>query len=281
MIQVFIPLLCVISMAGSNDLYPSYTYKANMACENVVSYNPVIFDYYGDYVQNTFSYSFSADLYYNDYTDYYVKNIQLSYTWDFIDREEHNETFSYTFNVPYTFTQSNIDNFRLDLFTQRDVEEYDELYIYYAYNGTMVSAIRHTFSSIELDSFEQTDYYFNFGTYLNSQITNFIDVSGTEYGDGYNQGYGDGYAVGQSDGYNNGYQVGYGEGINYGQSQTTTAVTIFTGICEVGLLPVNVFLGILNFEVFGINIGGLVASLMTVAIVVIVIRVILGSKSND
>ena len=61
MIQVFIPLMCVIAMAGSNDLYPSYTYKANIGCENVITYNPVIFDYDGEPVQNTFSYSFQDD----------------------------------------------------------------------------------------------------------------------------------------------------------------------------------------------------------------------------
>lgn len=100
------------------------------------------------------------------------------------------------------------------------------------------------------------------------------------YTTGYQTGYDSGYLQGFNDGESNGYQIGFGDGYAEASNQDQTAVVIFTGICEVGLLPVNVFLGILNFEVFGINIGGLVASLMTVAIVVIVIRIVLGAKGG-
>ena len=109
----------------------------------------------------------------------------------------------------------------------------------------------------------------------------FLNSSSDAYNQGYINGNNNGYQNGYDDGASSGYQQGYGDGYAASVDQNSTAVAIFTGICEVGLLPVNVFLGILNFEVFGVNIGGFVASLMTIAIVVIVMRVVLGSKQND
>lgn len=94
------------------------------------------------------------------------------------------------------------------------------------------------------------------------------------------QGYNDGYWVGFNDGKTQGYQSGYNQGLLDGTEYDDTALTIFTGIIQVGLLPVNVFLQILNFEVFGINIAGFVSALLTISIVIIVIRVITGKKND-
>ena len=57
-------------------------------------------------------------------------------------------------------------------------------------------------------------------------------------------------------------------------STVSTASIIFQGICNIGLMPVNFFLGVLNFEVFGINIGAFVSALLTLAIVIIIVRII-------
>lgn len=94
--------------------------------------------------------------------------------------------------------------------------------------------------------------------------------------DGYNSGYDAGYSDGVSKGYQEGYSTGYTEADN----QDATALSIFTGIINVGLLPVNFFLNMLNFEVFGINIGAIVSATLTIAIVVIIIRVITGKKND-
>lgn len=106
------------------------------------------------------------------------------------------------------------------------------------------------------------------------------NVNGT-YQSGYDSGYSQGRQDGFSDGDQQGYQRGYTEGITYAQDQDQTALTIFTGICTVALLPVNMFLTIFNFEVFGINIGGFISSLLTIAIVVIIIRMVTGKKNDD
>lgn len=94
--------------------------------------------------------------------------------------------------------------------------------------------------------------------------------------DGYNSGYDTGY----SDGVSKGYQEGYSNGYTEADNQDSTALSIFTGIINVGLLPVNFFLNMLNFEVFGINIGAIVSATLTIAIVVIIIRVITGKKND-
>lgn len=105
-----------------------------------------------------------------------------------------------------------------------------------------------------------------------------------DYSTGYDNGYTNGLEVGQVNGYDNGYGIGYQEGysaaIDYSSQQQSTALTIFTGIIEVGLLPVNVFLKMFEYEVFGINIAGLVSAGMTIAIVVIIIRVVTGKKDD-
>lgn len=107
----------------------------------------------------------------------------------------------------------------------------------------------------------------------NTDMANIIAQQlSTDYDNGYNNGY--------QDGYNTAYQTGYNAGIDYASQLDSTALTIFTGFIDVGLLPINVFLQILNFEVFGINIAGFVSALLTISLVVIIIRIVVGSKND-
>lgn len=98
----------------------------------------------------------------------------------------------------------------------------------------------------------------------------------------YEDGYWDGYNEGYEDGNNNGYQSGYNDGFTEADNLDSTALTILNGIITVGLLPVNFFLAIFNFEVFNINIGAFVSALLTIAIIVIVVRMVVngGNKGN-
>ena len=122
---------------------------------------------------------------------------------------------------------------------------------------------------------------------LFNQIQNYVDSLNSEsYGSfttGYDEGYNNGYSQGLEDGGSSGYQTGYADGYSQGVSQDGAMSAIFGGIINIALLPINFFLAMLNFEVFGINIGSFVASLMTIAIVVMVIRMIFsgGNKSSD
>lgn len=117
------------------------------------------------------------------------------------------------------------------------------------------------------------------------------------YSEGYNVGYADGYNVGNTDGYNSGYSIGYDDGVlsqqqaitdsyntgyadgyNEGFSADSTATTIFSGILQVAMVPINFFLAIFNFEILGINLSGFIRALFTVALTIIVVRTIFGGK---
>lgn len=117
-------------------------------------------------------------------------------------------------------------------------------------------------------------------------VTFQCDYQRTSYAEAtlYHQGYSDGYSqganAGETAGYNNGYQTGYDDGYQEGVDLDTQTASIFSGILSVGLLPVNFFLSILNFEVFGINIGAFVSATLTIAIVIIIIRLITGKKND-
>lgn len=126
------------------------------------------------------------------------------------------------------------------------------------------------------------DFYYTLESETSYQLAT-SDVGGyfqSGYQQGYNEGMAEGETAGETTGYNSGYQDGYSAGYEEGFDTDDTALTIFTGIINVGLLPVNFFLQILNFEVFGINIGAIVSATLTIAIVVIIIRVITGKKND-
>ena len=111
-----------------------------------------------------------------------------------------------------------------------------------------------------------------------------IDMINTTVDNGYDNGYKEGYYVGYDLGYDtgnrSGYTIGYNDGYLEGASQDATASTIFTGVLDIALIPVNVFLSIFNFEVFGINISGIVSGLITVAVVIIIFRFLFGGKND-
>lgn len=114
-----------------------------------------------------------------------------------------------------------------------------------------------------LDFFDEYDGILNIT--IQTTPINDEEWSGT-YEDGYEDGYFNGYGQGSIDGYT--------EGTSEAAAQNSTAITIFSGILNIGLMPINFFLGILNFEVFGINIGGLVAGFLTIAVALIITRII-------
>lgn len=77
--------------------------------------------------------------------------------------------------------------------------------------------------------------------------------------------------------YNAGYSVGLDEGTN-----TDAGInSIFGGILDIGLIPINIFLAIFNFEILGINLTGFFTAILTTCLVVIMVRTFLGGKSGD
>ena len=153
---------------------------------------------------------------------------------------------------------------------------------------------------------------FSFEELISSDFLN-PDIA---YVDAFNRGYSEGLSAGNENGYSTGYHIGYDEGFTAGQDDFRNSDeysynlqqsfdsgetygyvngyneglndvgnvahmnTIFTGIIDIALMPVNFFLKILNFEVFGINIGGFVTGLFTITIVIILFRMFFGGSGG-
>lgn len=114
--------------------------------------------------------------------------------------------------------------------------------------------------------------------YIGILPQSFIDGSG--YQNGYSDGYNAGYDTGWDEGYTRGEAIGYSDGFEDGASVDDTAIVIFNGILNIALVPINFFLAIFNWELFGINMSALVTSILSVCLVVIVVRLVTG-KSAD
>ena len=126
-----------------------------------------------------------------------------------------------------------------------------------------------------------------------------INTSDVAYNEGYDMGYQSGYNQGNAQGLEVGYQSGYAEGVasqqqliadaytngyNQGYDEAYTAdatvATVFSNILLVGMLPVDFFLRILNWEFLGINIASFVSALLSVAATIIVVRIVTGGKND-
>lgn len=98
---------------------------------------------------------------------------------------------------------------------------------------------------------------------------------------GYTSGYDNGYSKGYADGHDSGYNTGYSDGYTNGVQVDDTAFTIFNGILTIGMIPINVFLAIFDFNILGINISNFIMSLLTVLVTIWVIRIITGGGKNE
>lgn len=127
---------------------------------------------------------------------------------------------------------------------------------------------------------------------LNEYQTGYVEG----YNEGYNQGNGDGLETGYQNGYTSGYSSGYADGESLSESyysqgysagysdaesQDGAVNSIFSGITTVALVPINFFLSIFNFEILGVNIASVVSALMSICLILIVWRAVMGGKSND
>lgn len=114
---------------------------------------------------------------------------------------------------------------------------------------------------------------------LNSENNDLILQSQTAYDDGYNAGV-NSQTQWVEQNSTSIYNQGYTDGYNNGSSQDETVATIFSGILQVAFVPVNFFLSIFNFEILGVNLSAFIRAIFTVAITIIVIKMITG-KGGD
>lgn len=112
--------------------------------------------------------------------------------------------------------------------------------------------------------------------YLDSGQYGTLTGTGGSFQDGYNQGVEDGKQIGKD----TGFQDGYAQGKADFENQDAQINSIFEGILSIGLIPIEFFLSIFNFSIFGINITAIISAILTLCVIIILMRYVLGGKSN-
>ena len=111
------------------------------------------------------------------------------------------------------------------------------------------------------------DYLYDFIGSANSFINNI-----TESQAAYQTGFDNGFAVGHSRGVADGYAEGVG--------QNETIFTIFNGILNIAMVPINFFLAIFNFEILGINMTAVAMATLSIMILIICWRFITSGSAG-
>lgn len=110
------------------------------------------------------------------------------------------------------------------------------------------------------------------------------DLSGEFYNSGYNNGYLDakeGFDEEKTNIYNSGFEsgkiAGYNDGYNAGKdvSDNYTFLGLIGAVFDA---PIEAFKGLFNFDILGVNMQGFVLAMLTLAVIIIVIRIALGGK---
>lgn len=260
--------LTAFSMVPSSS--PSYSYSADVTVQ-AQKRDSCLDD--GDYdytIDNR--YLFYCKLYFNNDTDYQFYYLGLQWSSNLLDEYTgeyvafYNDswylsnplqlTSSSTFQISTSFLEADTFKSTID-FDYSTTEEYTlDLYhlllpVYLEY-------------SVDIQCIWTPIFNFDLPAIINSNS--------------YQLGYDAGFDSGINQGDKAGYNIGYNDGYSAGQADGGVPSIIFSGILNVALIPVNFFLAILNFEVFGINIGGFVTGLMTLAIIIILFGVIFGGR---
>ena len=101
----------------------------------------------------------------------------------------------------------------------------------------------------------------------------YVFSSDTEYNQQiYNSGYYDGYNVGQANANDSLFDDGYKQGLSDGATSTGAFGSFLVNIVDV---PFKVFNNILNFDIFGFNIAGIVMSMLTLLVIIWLIKKLL------
>jgi hypothetical protein len=201
----------------------------------------------------------------------------------------------YYFRINYTLSISGFNPLEATL-CDKDLGSWNVASYYF---GTSSSPSAITTNSISKSGLTLVGYHQVDFTKSNYDL-GYSDGYSAGYTAGNNDGYNVGYDSGNTVGYNNGYEVGYQAGVDSQQqaisdaynngyntgyeagfSTDSTAATIFSGILQVGMLPINILLAIFNFEILGINLSAFISAILTVCLTVIVIRTVTGGKNSE
>lgn len=265
---------CALNQEGTfqHSLYKSsygsaYPYFIEFDLETYLSDTLQEQDYYNAY----FLTLFSLDNYFLTITDnvnlfnsfsYYVDNEDIDMMNLYIDLSltliGQSFTVSYT-NIVEDFPYSSIYN--------RIYRSFDNQKTYYLTKGGINNTFIRNYTSS--NTVHTLNSIYNDGELFKAQYNT---SSNENFINGYNQGLKDG----QKQGYSNGYSVGLNDGM-----KDNTIFNIFNGVLNIAMVPVNFFLSIFNFEILGINMAGFVSALLTISIIIYLLRLIKGSKTDD
>ncbi|MCR5483509.1 MAG: hypothetical protein K6E99_03815, partial [Bacilli bacterium] len=108
---------------------------------------------------------------------------------------------------------------------------------------------------------------------LDGYFTGYADGRSDGYTSGYNKGIDEGYDNGVEDGTTTGYQNGYNTGYTEGTQASNYLRNVVFAIADT---PIRVFKQVFGFEILGINIAGIVLSLMSLMVVIYLYKVFKG-----
>lgn len=235
--------------------------------------NLTVVDDSGNYYEFDITYDFHTHLYFNNENDfaYYFSGVNVELQV-FNSSETLLFTTSDSWYLEVDDTLTPYDNYSL-LYGF-----YDDDYYYFNINLDYQSGTQYMSMPLEYNFTAPLNIMFSETS--NAHWSNVVmnDIPMIINAESYNIGYNEGYTLGLQQGDTQGYQRGYSEGYTNAQADDSVPAIIFGGVLNIAMIPVNFFLAILNFEVFGINIGGFVTGLMTIAVIIILFGVIFGGR---
>lgn len=288
--MVIVPLVLGLISAGSMTTLsgPTYSYSVPIQLETIASATIAV-DGGDEYLSIKQYFTFNGNLVFNTTNDFYVDVSSL-------------EILISCTNESDTVLDSHSDTISLNGFTIDDYADiihiipsinfaFEGIDYSIQFNGLNYSLLvplslgyYWTPGYIQIFAPPNIEYLMPFSqlfiTVLPQTISSYL-YDASAYDSGYYAGRNDGYNEGYDDGEEFGHQQGFADGVSYAQGQDQTALTIFEGIITIALVPINFFLAIFNFNIFGINLSGFVSALLTVSIIIIVVRFLTGKKQDD
>lgn len=138
-------------------------------------------------------------------------------------------------------------------------------------------------SGVTQDSYTQLINFLNNCMSFGYRVS-VTDSSGDFYNSGYNNGYQDakeGFEEEKTGIYNSGFEQGKVAGYNDGYNAGKDVSDNYTFLGLIGAVfdaPIQAFTGLFNFDILGVNMQGFVLAMLTLAVIIIVIRIALGGK---
>lgn len=250
--------------------------------------------------QNYYSVSYDVTFNYTDLCDYLIDENLSTYTFmsfsctgvDFqndgdviVETSTTYENFPYLVLNRYTgdtpiFTLDVLRSYRT---SNVNISGYVKTTLSdYSYFNTLVAGDDTNILNLDMNynDYDQSSTLFIHIDFIATDYTFYVDNTNT-YSTGYDVGYDVGYDNGKQDGVAKGFSDGYDKGREDYENSDTYINSIFNGILSIGLIPIEFFMSIFNFEILGINITSLISAFLTIMLIIILMRLILGGKKGD